>query len=130
MQVIATKDSQIKEHNMSKENENQTGEVSVTELSSHPTRELETGKVMPVNKTIAQKPEQAKVVSESSGEILPPSPKVETAPGGTKIVSVLVSRHIKCKIGKKWYEFHPKSTYRVPENVKEQLRRANALGVI
>lgn len=135
MEVLETKDSNIKEHNMETVEDLPNGEIKKGEVGKKVlTRELESGKTMPVSGGIAQRPAQQEVASNESGEIrqisAPPTNSVGKDASPTRIVEVYLAQYKKCKIGKKWYEFHPNRSYKVPETVKAILKRSGALGVL
>lgn len=131
MKVVDTKDSNIKELNMNENQELPTGEVSSGDIANkNITRELETGKKKPVTANLAKRPDEIES-NEVTGEITNrPTRTSPSLPNPSKIVEVGIIKYVKCRIGKKWYEFHPGNNYRVAETVKEILKRNGALGVI
>ena len=135
MEVLETKDSNIKELNMDNDTNLPNGEIKKGEVGKKVlTRELETGKAMPVAGGIATRPVEPERLSNESGEIrqisAPPTNSVGKDANPNRIVEIFVAQYKKCKIGKKWYEFHPNRGYKVPETVKAILKRSGALGVL
>ena len=132
-QVIESKDKKLQDLNTPVDAQISTGEIHKSEVSKPITKELEIGKKFPTSGTIAKRPEEMKSIDGSTGQIEKPHTTGRTA-GKTlgnseKLVRVWVMKYQKCKIGPTWYEFHPKTSYNVPETVKEVLKRAKALGV-
>jgi hypothetical protein len=131
MKVIETKDAKIKELNMKADQELSSGEVSASEISGkNVTRELELGKQKPVTANLAKRPEELETNGDT-GEVSNRPLKVNTMqPSSDKVVEISVAKYVKCRIGKKWYEFKPNNNYRVNEVVKDILKRNGALGVL
>lgn len=89
-------------------------------LATDPEVEVETVRVA---NDPAYLKKQAKETGQTAG-------KWDKNTSSEKTVIIVTTEKHRCKIGPKWWQFEKETKYRVPENVKEVLKRRGILGVI
>lgn len=131
-EVVETTDPEISAENSS--DEIGTGEIDQARASEKSSPENESGKKLPdfSKPQLAEPPEETQSHNPRNRTQADESGVVAGKPHGSseKKVVVQIAHYQKCKIGPRWYEFHPGKQYRVPENVKEILKRKKALAVV